>query len=315
MYGSGLTDPSSGVLLCLIDENGNSILQRIPASLGKDRSLMSEDRENLGLLNFQRSNIDEFIFEGPSLGKIAAVWIGLESGQWRFGNLSLTVFSRRQSPSVEADEEAGQLTGFQCDFDIGETLLGEGSDISMLELRPRLITDFSETGFGWLDVQTLNPSSPANQNISGDESMMEYANLKFSLFLYDALLILGGSSIASISSGERGALAFLTGGMGGLLYLFLLQRSVDGLPAPELLPSDRTENSDYILGKFKGPLSTIALGVVFAAIAAKFSSGELTGRVLTPNDLIFGMLGFLMCKVSVLLAAFNPMQIGTRDDN
>lgn len=69
-YGSGLSDVNSGVLLCLIDENGFSILQRLPAT--------SVDVT----LRFERGSIDEFAFEGPPLGRIVAVWISLESGNY-----------------------------------------------------------------------------------------------------------------------------------------------------------------------------------------------------------------------------------------
>lgn len=69
-YGSGLSDVNSGILLCLIDENGSSILQRLSAT--------SEDYETLC---FERGSVDEFAFEGPRLGRIVAVWISLESGK------------------------------------------------------------------------------------------------------------------------------------------------------------------------------------------------------------------------------------------
>lgn len=75
-YGSDLTDINSEVLLCLIDENGDSILQRISAGMN---SVESQDSD---LLYFQRGSIDEFIFEGPKLGKLEAVWISPESGQY-----------------------------------------------------------------------------------------------------------------------------------------------------------------------------------------------------------------------------------------
>lgn len=73
---SSLTDMNAGVLLCLIDENGDSILQRLPASLVRQHSVDSEN----DLLHFQRGSVDEFTFDGPKLGRIEAIWIGLESG-------------------------------------------------------------------------------------------------------------------------------------------------------------------------------------------------------------------------------------------
>lgn len=78
-YGSDLTDINSEVLLCLIDENGDSILQRISAGLENARFMQSQDSD---LLQFRRGSVDEFIFEGPKLGKLAAVWISPESGQY-----------------------------------------------------------------------------------------------------------------------------------------------------------------------------------------------------------------------------------------
>lgn len=76
VYGSSLSDLNAGILLCVIDENGDSILQRMPSSLITDHSTESED----GILHFQRGSVDEFTFEGPKLGKVEAVWISLESG-------------------------------------------------------------------------------------------------------------------------------------------------------------------------------------------------------------------------------------------
>ena len=74
----GLSDLNAAV--CLIDENGDSILQRIPASLIREHSNQLEDNVVSDVLYFQRG--DEFIFEGPNLGKIEALWIGVESGSY-----------------------------------------------------------------------------------------------------------------------------------------------------------------------------------------------------------------------------------------
>ena len=75
-YGSGLSDLTAGILLCMIDENGDSILQRIPSNLRPDDSKEMEDQ----IIQFQRGSVDEFTFKGPKLEKIEALWISLESG-------------------------------------------------------------------------------------------------------------------------------------------------------------------------------------------------------------------------------------------
>ena len=136
--------------------------------------------------------------------------------------------------------------------------------------------------------------------------------MKFSLLLYDALLILAGSSITSFSAGENAAFAFLTGGIGGFLYLLLLQRSVDGLPAPSS-SVNAMDKFTQVFGRFKVPLLSLVLALTFAVIVAKYGSGDVD-MALTPKDFMFGMLGFLACKVAVVLAAFKPMPIGPEEN-
>lgn len=77
IFGSSISDLNAGVILCLINDNGDSILQRIPTSLIPDYSTGSKN----DTLHFQRGCVDEFAFEGPNLGRVAALWVGLESGQ------------------------------------------------------------------------------------------------------------------------------------------------------------------------------------------------------------------------------------------
>lgn len=79
-YGSSISDLNAGILLCLIDENGNSILQRIPVSLMMDHSTESGDMTNIDMLHFQRGSVDEFIFEGPKIARLKALWVSVESG-------------------------------------------------------------------------------------------------------------------------------------------------------------------------------------------------------------------------------------------
>ncbi|KAI3450890.1 hypothetical protein Pfo_007555 [Paulownia fortunei] len=313
IYGSGLSDVNSGILLCLIDENGSSILQRLPATLvGTDTWL--EDKVIHDTLQFQRGSTDEFAFEGPNLGRIVAVWISLESGQWRIGGINLTVFCHCQPSSAENNQESKRLTGLQYNFEFEDILLGEKSEASMVEFRPHSVTTFSEDESILFNEKSLNASpSPGSYLASNEESMKEYAYLKFSLLFYDAVLILAGSSVASFSTGENTPCAFLTGGLCGFFYLLLLQRSVDGLPAPELIPSERKGSFGQIFGRLKGPISILVLAFAFAIITLKYASGEDAVK-LTPKELMFGMMGFLMCKVSVVLAAFKPMPLSLRDN-
>lgn len=307
--GSDLTDINSEVLLCLIDENGDSILQRISAGLENARSVQSQDSD---LLQFRRGSVDEFIFEGLKLGKLAAVWISPESGQWRLGGMNVTVISLLNSALVGNEKNLSDCTAIQYDFDIEDILLGEKSDSSMMEFRPYSVTEFSEDNIVSLSEKTSPSSSISTQNISNEDTMKEYTDLKFSLLLYDAILTIAGSSIAFLA-GDKSAIAFLTGGIGGFLYLLLVQRSVDGIPSSELTPSNRTETLDQTDKEFKGSVLNIVLALAVTTVAAKYAFGDVA-RVLTPQDLMLGTIGFLLSKVSVILAAFVPITGGLREN-
>lgn len=302
LYGSNVSDLNAGILLCLIDEKGNSILQRIPSSLMTDHD-HSKEKDILDgpeILLFQRGSFDEFVFKGPKLGRLEAVWLSVDSGQWRVGILNLYVISQLKSEGEEL-----QYMGLKFEFPGEDILLGEGSDKSMVELRPCLITEVS----GIEPLSFLNESSnlATIDSITNEESMKEYADLKLSLLTYDALLILAGTSVSSFSAGENAGLAFLAGGVLGFLYLLLLQRSVDELPA--LTPvSETTGNEDR---RYKGPLSALALTVGFCILTVKLNLGVST-MILSPKEVVIGMLGFLACKVSVVLAAVKPMSLGRK---
>lgn len=199
--------------------------------------------------------------------------------------------------------------GLCYNFEVEDILLGENSETSMMELKPYSITPVSDfTLFN--ERSSTGSSSFGSYFQSNEESMKEYADLKFSLLFYDAMLILAGSSVTSILTGESALYSFLTGGTCGFLYLLLLQKSVDGLRATELIPSE--ENESFSLGKLKGPVSSLILAFAFAIITLKYASGEDAVK-LTSKDLVFGMMGFLLCKVSVVLAAFKPLPFGLKN--
>ena len=229
--------------------------------------------------------------------------------------MSLTVISCEcQHSPLQQEDGVCQYTGFHCDFELEDVLLGEGSDSSMLELRPILVTELAGNDPFIFFSKGISDGTPLiNPEISNEESMKEYADLKFSLLLYDAILIIFGTSVVSISTGANSGFAFLIGGIGGFLYLLLLQRSVDGLPTPELGTSNRRgPNPNF--DRFKGLISRVALAIGFAIFAARYSLGDLE-MMLTPMELIVGMMGFLACKVSVVLAAFKPMTLGLKLPN
>ncbi|KAF5930067.1 hypothetical protein HYC85_030940 [Camellia sinensis] len=214
-------------------------------------------------------------------------------------------------------EVIGDSQVMDAKFEIEDTLLGEGNDISMAELRPCLVREFSWDNLTWLSEYLWQPTSiVSDSGITNEEGMREYADLKYCLLLYDGLLVLAGSSIASFSVGENVAFVFLGSGIGGFLYLLLVQRSIDGLPAPTAPSASINRRGKFaqIFGRFKGLVSSLVLAFVFATIAVKYGSGDSGGMVLTPKEVVFGMLGFLACKVAVVLAAFKTMPMDLEEN-
>ncbi|XVF69795.1 hypothetical protein PTKIN_Ptkin11bG0110200 [Pterospermum kingtungense] len=291
--------------------NGDwSFYKRIPAYLLIKHSAESENMVEPEILNFQRGSADEFVFEGPKLGEVQALWISIESGQWRLGGVSLLILNRSQSSLGEDfGEKNFEYVGAKYDFEVDDILLGEGGDETMVELRPCLVTELSGPNVSMmLGKGFRQPTSPLSDRTSNEKSMKEYADLKFSLLLYDAVLIFVGTSLASFSIGESAAFAFLLGGIIGFLYLLLLQRSVDGLPASEIMSKDPGDK----MVSFRGPVSSLALAIALSSLAFKYSMGDIP-FVLSPKELLVGMMGFLVCKVAVVLAAFKPLPVSIEE--
>jgi hypothetical protein len=62
--------------------------------------------------------------------------------------------------------------------------------------------------------------------------MTDYRELKDRLMLATSGLVIAGSGIALTVGGWDAAAPFLAGGVGGLFYCWLVQNSVDAIPAP-----------------------------------------------------------------------------------
>ncbi|CAN1178954.1 hypothetical protein LINPERPRIM_LOCUS36921 [Linum perenne] len=309
MYGSGLDDQNAGVLLCLVDDTGSSVLQRIP-SISKSSSTESANIMESDPVHFQRGATDDFFFEGPALGRIEALWIGVDSGQWRPESVSLTIVSGSKPSSSTADEEEEEVSfsGFHCEFDADDILLGEGNDLSMVEIRPCRVSKLSDVDPLTVSARSSTSTIPSpNAKISSEQSMKEYADLKLSLLSYDAMLIIAGTIISNLSADENAAYAFLLGGMCGFSYLLLLQRSVDGLEASAMMSNNREGLFGQLGGGIKGPVVSLGLVVALTLGAAKYGLGDVPS-VVSPKEVILGMLGFLVCKLAVLMAAFKPMK-------
>ncbi|KAL2940706.1 Eukaryotic translation initiation factor 3 subunit B [Bienertia sinuspersici] len=316
MYGSDLSDQNAGILFCIIDEHGDSILERIPSfvSQGYIQNQQPEDAVISEGSRFQRGSTDEFIFWGPKLGSIQAMWIGLDSGSWRIGGATLTIFSADNYQKGKGSENGIMYSTITCEFETEDVLLGEGSDLAMTELRPCLVTE----KFGADSVSIADGSakamSLAEKGITNEDSMREYEDLKNSLLLYDSMLILSGTCITSFTTGKNTALEFLTGGVGGFLYLLLLQRSVDTLPTPESSVTNNENQFSRLSRGVKAPIVVFLFAFAVAALSTRHDKPDIIAA-LTPREILAGMVGFLACKVSVVLAAFKPVSRSIKDTN
>lgn len=76
-FSSSLLDKNAAILICLIDVDGDSLLQRVPA-IYWDQPGQGKKAEQL--LPFQSGSVDVVTFKGPKLQGIKEVWVGLESG-------------------------------------------------------------------------------------------------------------------------------------------------------------------------------------------------------------------------------------------
>lgn len=214
------------------------------------------------------------------------------------------------SPFTESGDES-QFDCVQYKFEANNVLLGEGG-ISIVELRPFCSTELSRISFTTsLNMQSLSQTLLLNKQTTKEDSMREYADLKFSLLVYDLILISSGSSILNFSFNEKAAYAFLAGGIGGFLYLLLLQRSVDGLSAP----GNQSENGENFLqasGGFKRQWLPLALVIALGSTVLKYRIGGTT-IALSPTELFIGVAGFLTSKIAVVLAAFRPFERNSKN--
>ncbi|XP_015698122.1 uncharacterized protein LOC102716539 [Oryza brachyantha] len=305
-FSSSLLDKNAAILICIIDADGDSLLQRVPA-IYWDHS--AEGRKAEQLLPFQSGSVDTVTFKGSKLQRIKEIWVGLESGSWRINNLSLKVIHGplNTPPDLEATPEL-KFNGLQYTFDKISMLLGEDGT-SVVEARPVAVTDLSGISLSDLQEGQLSSASTTSSILEmKEDGLKEYADLKQSLLLYDLAIVITGFSAFTLASNDSAAYSFLVGGIGGFLYLLLLQKSVDGLPVLSS-PSEAGSSQPSVKG-FSGirrPWLILSLLMVAGAVALKYGAGG-DKIELTPVELFVGTAGFLANKVAVLLAAFKPFQ-------
>lgn len=310
---SSSLDKNSAILICLFDVDGDSLLQRVPAIyLGQPTHGFKTEQQ----IPFQSGSVDIVTFKGSKLKTIKEVWIGLESGSWRLDGLSLKVIHGPVGQPKEINGTPEQkFSGLQYTFENVNVFLGDDG-ASVAEARPMAITDLSGVGLSDLQQGLLSSRSKASSiKEVREDGLREYADLKQSLLLYDASIVITGFSTFILASNDSAAYSFLIGGIGGFLYLLLLQRSVDGLPV--IGSPSEAGGAQPSVKSFSGvrrPWLILSLVLVAGAVALKYGAGG-DSFALMPTDLFVGTAGFLANKVAVLLAAFMPMLSDSKSED
>lgn len=341
-FGSGISDVDAGVLLAFIGEQGRCFVHQIPAFVSAETVDSGEQTQELWVSKpcrqrFDRGSQEPVTFCGPDLGKLEAVWVAPERGTWRMEGMAVRVIPEQLCKDDINMMENSDCKVMQYDFMCEEFLIGENDNNLAVELKPFKVSEIPYdgqllSGLKFMERRLQVPSAQLR-----DEGIKEYEALKFSLLGYDAVLVTLGSAIAAAMSYKEVAKGYLVGGVLGFLYLFILEKAVDQLPAPSQSPSLASgekefsekdsvemvegrsaakldENGISFSGKnksmagFRGPLAKLS-GVLVLSFLIANSLNPTNSWASSKQMLLAGAAGFLMTKLATILASNMPISI------
>lgn len=334
-YGSGISDLNAGIQLAFIGEDGRCFMHTLSNLVSPNMfETSAQPQETHSPYRFQRGAQDVVTFSGPDLGKLEAVWVAPEKGTWRLQDMIVRVSSSRLVNRAVTEDAEGKILQYM--FACEESLIGEDETSSAAELQVSSITEISNEDF--LDVSSLKNGSGLQTNLDQlrDEGLKEYETLKLSLLSYDALLVIAGSAIAAVAGHGDISEGYLIGGILGFLYLFVLERAVDQLPALSSSPFslsntenrsitskskdatgkdlddlNMTESTLEPVGSFNGfraPLTRLAGVLALCVLLAKVTD-TADNQALSKEMLFAGAAGFLMTKIATILASNMPLSL------
>ena len=213
-------------------------------------------------------------------------------------------------------------------FEHCNTLIGDGGIASAVEFKASEISLLSFVEYCSMLDETKG--KPSRKDVAESRAMgiKEYEMLKLSLLSYDALLVTLGSLVSAGSGHNDIAQGFCIGGMIGFLYLYLLQRAVDRIPAgtatleeasindPSVFRTEEESRSTRNLATFRSPLPLIiAASFMVLGVIATVSFSSSDGQQSFSKEVLFaGAAGFLMSKVSTVLASSNLLSISIHNN-
>jgi hypothetical protein len=157
--------------------------------------------------------------------------------------------------------------------------------------------------------------------------MLDYWELKHRLTTTTVGLVFAGSLIAFAAGGLDAAYPFAIGGCAGISYQWLLQQSVDSLPASQRLQVQQLQQQtdvDRLLQQSPGGRAIRRVlgsaGVRFMFVAGCMLTGVWALQAYQPVDadvsvirahemrqMLTGLLGFFMYKVAVVGVTATPV--------
>jgi len=308
--GAGLSSRDGGVTVMLIAEDGRGFVQRVDRypqmAVPCDDDVNPEtDCEPIGIYSaprFERGAEDVVTFDAPDLGLPAAMWISPEDGgMWYVDEVELRC-SDGSSMAVAAEQRRrGAVATYPCDDWVG----GTNPDDAALELRPN--------GFFKMTVEQRTKMR--------EDGLREYGELKFKMLTATGVAVaLGCLATASLSDAgaSHGAdhlelmRAFASGGAVGLVYLYMLTRSVDTIG-----PGDAAKPfGAMVLDAMTGIASSGPVRLLMLALMGTWGARYVEATdVAHPHygDFFAAVIGFFSYKAGVLVAGFSGVDFTAID--
>lgn len=278
--GSRLTDPDAGILFGLVGRNGDAFMHRVDPC---------DDHEGVSFRRFQEGMVDEVTIRAPDIGPIGELWVAPEAGTWE---LEEATVSCTKGGVVDT-----AVYRFRC-----RSRIGEDGDVPAAQMKP-LPQGAKLDSYG--NVSKTAALSSAEIAAVRAADIAQYELLKRRLLFVTAALVVAGSGMAFLISGEDSAIRFGLGGASGLVYLMLLQKGVDTLKVKD--PS--LDSLDFVdpPKKFSflgSPMTRLVFVGMLVYTFFHAVSGQAQSAIVVQEMLEAG-LGFMMYKLSILFVAFS----------
>jgi hypothetical protein len=219
-------------------------------------------------------------------------------GEWYLEEVEVTCSPGSSMATAAASEGNAGTMSFPCMDLVG------GRDAA-LELRPS-------------EFKRMTAEQRAAMR---EEGLREYGELKFRMLAATgASVVLGCGVTAALSHGGDGLetmKAFASGGGVGLIYLYMLTRSVDTLGGGaaagnggEARPVAAVALDAVTSFASSGPMRLLLLGLVGAAAAHHVDAAQAidaTGQHTAYGEALAAVLGFFTYKAGVLVAGFSGL--------